>query len=220
MRNERNRPQISSSPSKLGTNEFYDPNQNKCYKFNGNILLGQQPISSSVTNINSNVNNQQSQHIHPYHHYHHHYQHVTDRNNTNSNGNNGFNNDNSNNTSSTSNNGNVNSTPLAMARERQQHPALISIMNEAQGMKFRGNMTCNIYPKYVVFIYYEVFFIIFKYFDIKYPFHFSSPQIVHIQIFNKNHGFYNRPPILQTHVDEFFWVHQLVYKKSKFASVE
>lgn len=162
MRNERNRPQISSSPNKLGTNEFYDPNQNKCYKFNGNILLGQQPISSSVTNINSNLNSQQSQHVHPYHHYHHHYQHVTDRNNTNSNGNNGLNNDNSNNTSS--NNGNVNSTPLVMARERQQHPALISIMNEAQGMKFRGNITLHL-----TYIQNMTFSHFMKFFDIHIP---------------------------------------------------
>lgn len=36
------------------------------------------------------------------------------------------------------NNGNVVVAPAAIIRERYQHPALVAIINEAQGIKFRG----------------------------------------------------------------------------------
>lgn len=124
-RNEKNRYLNQSTPNKMiVTSEFYDPNQNKYHhKLDGNILATPQSISSSATNINHAANNPQL-HSYQYHHHHQQFQHMNDRYN-----NGGTNNNNNNNTT----NGNMNGLSSAVL-----HPALLNIMNEAQGMKFRG----------------------------------------------------------------------------------
>lgn len=111
----------------LVTSEYYDPNQNKYHKLDGNILTTPQSISSSATNINHTPNNSQ---LHSYHHQHHQqFQHMNERYNTGNANHNGTNNNNNNN----NNNGHMNGLSSAVL-----HPALLNIMNEAQGMKFRG----------------------------------------------------------------------------------
>lgn len=132
-RNDEDRYSIRST-TKLNANEFYDPNQNKYYKVNGNIVTVKSAMSSSPMhhngingggiNIDSNG-----------HHHHHHHNHIINNGNGNANnGNNGAN-----------NNGNVAVAPAAIIRERYQHPALLAIMNEAQGIKFRGKCALWLY---------------------------------------------------------------------------
>lgn len=124
FRNEKNRYLNHSSPNKMVSTEYYDPNQNKYHKVDGYNLTTSQSNSSSATNINNGtVNNTQSQ-IHSYLHHHQLQQHSNEfsaNNNNNSNGN------------------------MIGFSSAVLHPALINIMNEAQGMKFRGN---HVYRKY------------------------------------------------------------------------
>lgn len=120
FRNEKNRYlNQTSTPIKIISNEMYDPNQNKYQNYNGNIITAQ--LSSSVTNINHATNNSQPQ-ASSYHH--HQLQH--DRYSMGNANLNGVNNKNS-------CNGNSNGLSSAVL-----HPALLNIINEAQGMKFRG----------------------------------------------------------------------------------
>lgn len=131
-RNEKNRYLNQSTPNKMiVTSEFYDPNQNKYHhKLDGNILATPQSISSSATNINHTANNPQLQ-SYQYHHHHQPFQHMNERYNTGNAHINGGTNKNNNNNNIT--NGNMNGLSSAVL-----HPALLNIMNEAQGMKFRG----------------------------------------------------------------------------------
>ncbi|XP_055316191.1 putative uncharacterized protein DDB_G0286901 isoform X2 [Sitodiplosis mosellana] len=143
-RNEKNRYLNQSSPNKkLVASEFYDPNQNKYHnhKLDGNISTTPQSISSSATNINHTSNNSQ---MHSYHHKP--FQHMNERYNTGSAHINGINNNNNNNTTTTNTNGNMNGLSSAVL-----HPALLNIMNEAQGMKFRDRSFSDIQqkPRYI-----------------------------------------------------------------------
>lgn len=131
-RNEEDRYSIRST-TKLNANEFYDPNQNKYYKVNGNIVTVKPTMPSSPMHhngINGGVSNIDSNG----HHHHHHHNHIINNGNGNANNANkggsggGIGN----------NNGNVVAAPAAIIRERYQHPALVAIINEAQGIKFRG----------------------------------------------------------------------------------
>lgn len=132
--------QSSSPQNKLcGANDAYDPNQNK-YHDGGPILINttsnniSSALSSSVTNVNHGTQSPQSS---PYHHHqqqqlqHHHLQmHANDRFSTGSASSNGMM------INSNKTNGiNVNSNGLSSG---VLHPALLNIINEAQGMKFRG----------------------------------------------------------------------------------
>lgn len=144
-RNEKNRHlmQSSSPQHKLCANDVYDPNQNK-YHDGGQILTNNMTtsLSSSVTNVNHGTSNTQSPQSSPYHyhqqqqqsqqqHLHHHLQmHGSDRFSTGSASLNGM----MINTNK-SNGINVNSNGLSSG---VLHPALLNIINEAQGMKFRG----------------------------------------------------------------------------------
>lgn len=128
-RNEEDRYSIRST-TKLNANEFYDPNQNKYYKVNGNIVTVKPTMTSSPMHHNGinggGINIDSNGH----HHHHHHHNHII--NNGNGNANNG------NNGGGGNHNGNVVVAPAAIIRERYQHPALVAIINEAQGIKFRG----------------------------------------------------------------------------------
>lgn len=127
---------------------MYDPNQNK-YHDGGQILPNNitTSLSSSVTNVNHGTSNTQSPQSSPYHyhhqqqhhqqqqsqqqHLHHHLQmHASDRFSTGSASLNGMMIN-----SNKSNGINVNSNGLSSG---VLHPALLNIINEAQGMKFRG----------------------------------------------------------------------------------
>lgn len=113
-RNEEDRYSIRST-NKLNANEFYDPNQNKYYKMNGNIFATKPSAMQNGNDGNGSVGPQ-----------HHHHNHIINNGNGNGNAN---------------NNGNV--VGSSVIRERYQHPALVAIINEAQGIKFRGKHTCN-----------------------------------------------------------------------------
>lgn len=110
IRNEKNRNWNQASPA---LKDYYDSNQNKYNKLDGNVLSTPQSTSTSATNINQ-MNFSASQ-IHQY---------MNDRYNM-GNGNSYSSNNN--------NNGNMNGLSSAVL-----HPALLNIMNEAQGIKFRG----------------------------------------------------------------------------------
>lgn len=131
-RNDEDRYSIRST-TKLNANEFYDPNQNKYYKVNGNIVTVKPAMSSSPMHHNG-INGAGSNIDSNGHHHHYHHNHIINNGNGNANnGNNGGN-----------NNGNVAVAPAAIIRERYQHPALLAIMNEAQGIKFRGKCACAV----------------------------------------------------------------------------
>lgn len=116
-RNEDDRFSIRSA-NKLNGNELYDPNQNKYYKVNGNIVATRTPTASPMHNGNDGHSN------------HHHASNGFDANSNNSiNG--------SSNRINMNGNG-IAATPSAVLRERYQHPALMAIINESQGIKFRG----------------------------------------------------------------------------------
>lgn len=137
FRNEKNRYlNRSSSPSKLISNDSFDPNQNKYHHFDGNILTS--PLSSSVTNINhtpSNCQPQTSSYNH-HHHHHHHLYHQLQQQQQQQHGNERFSMGNANlNGMSNKIHCTGNSTGLSSA---VLHPALLNIINEAQGMKYRG----------------------------------------------------------------------------------
>lgn len=152
-RNEKNRHLIrSSSPQNksCGANDAYDPNQNK-YHDGGQILINTTTnnittaLSSSVTNISHGTQSPQGS---PYHHHqqqqqqHLHLQlHGNDRFSTGSASLNGMMIN-----SNKSNAINVNSNGLSSG---VLHPALLNIINEAQGIKFRGRFHYE-YPKKLV----------------------------------------------------------------------
>lgn len=143
--------QSSSPQNKFCANDVYDPNQNK-YHDGGPILsnnINTSSLSSSVTNINHGTCNTQSPQSSPYHHHqqhqqqqqsqqqqqhlHHHMQmHGNDRFSTGSASLNGMMIN-----SNKSNGIHVNSNGLSSG---VLHPALLNIINEAQGMKFRGKL--------------------------------------------------------------------------------
>lgn len=124
FRNEKNRYlNQSSSPIKMVATEMYDPNQNKYQNYDGNVITSQ--FSSSVTNINHSTSNNQPQSS-----AYHHHQLQTDRFSMGNANVNGINN---------KNNCNGNSNGLSSA---VLHPALLNIINEAQGLKFRGQLKC------------------------------------------------------------------------------
>lgn len=102
---------------------MYDPNQNKYIHFDGNMMTAL--LSSSVTNINHATSNSQPQTGSCHHH--HQLQHVNGNANSNC----------ANNKANV--NGNANGLPSNVL-----HPALLNIINEAQGMKFRGKHTNHI----------------------------------------------------------------------------
>lgn len=112
---EKSRYSNQSSPLKMASNDMYDPNQNKYIHFDGNMMTTL--LSSSVTNINHATSNSQPQTGSC----HHHHQLVNGNANSNC-GNN-----------KTNMNGNSNGLSSNVL-----HPALLNIINEAQGMKFRG----------------------------------------------------------------------------------
>lgn len=115
----------------MASNDFYDPNQNKYHKLDGNVSTASQSISSSATNItHQTANNSLSQ----MYSNHHHQSQMNDRYNTRHAHMNGTNNNNNN-----INNGHMNGLSSAVL-----HPALLNIMNETQGMKFRGNITLTL----------------------------------------------------------------------------
>lgn len=133
----------SSSQTKLIANDVYDPNQNKYNSNydNGHILSSNHSnsLSSSITNINHGNTCNTQQHHSPYHHQkqqpqhlHHHLQMHggSDRFSTGNTNLNGMMMMNSNKSAV-----NVNSNGLSAG---VLHPALLNIINEAQGMKFRG----------------------------------------------------------------------------------
>lgn len=165
FRNEKNRHLIQSSPqnkfeSKLIANDVYDPNQNKYHSNydNGHISTittnHSNSLSSSITNINHGTCNAQQQHS-PYHHavqkqqlqlqqppqhLHHHIQmHGNDRFSTGNNNLNGMMMMNSNKSAV-----NVNANGLSSG---VLHPALLNIINEAQGLKFRDRSFSDIQQK-------------------------------------------------------------------------
>lgn len=108
------------------SNEFYDPNQNKYHKVDGHILATSQSNSSSASNIHSSAMNNTQSPIHSYHHHNHQLQYTNDRYNNGTAHING-----------TNNNNNTNGNMIGLS-SAVLHPALLNIMNEAQGMKFRG----------------------------------------------------------------------------------
>lgn len=123
--NEEDRYSIRST-TKLNANEFYDPNQNKYYKVNGNIVAVKPSLTSSPMRNGTNGTGNIDSNGHGHHHHHHHNHIINNGNGIANNANNG------------NNNGNVVVAPSAIIRERYQHPALVAIINEAQGIKFRG----------------------------------------------------------------------------------
>lgn len=129
-RNEEDRYSIRST-TKLNANEFYDPNQNKYYKVNGNIVTVKPTMPSSPMHHNGTNGGGTNIDSNGHHHHHHHHNHIINNGNgIANNGNNG--------SGGANNNGNVVVAPAAIIRERYQHPALVAIINEAQGIKFRG----------------------------------------------------------------------------------
>lgn len=139
-RNEKNRYLNHSSPNKMVSTEYYDPNQNKYHKVDGYNLATSQSNSSSATNINNGTGNNTQSQIHSYLHHHQLQQHSNEfsaNNNNNSNGN------------------------MIGFSSAVLHPALLNIMNEAQGMKFRGN---HVYKNTIVLTVFNIrsFFHIFS----------------------------------------------------------
>lgn len=97
-----------------------DPNQNRYYK-NDN----QSPITITPQHTPGKM-----QHLHSHsHQMQHQYQSASGNANGNA----------ANNNNNNSINGNV-QNGSSIFRERYQHPALAAIINEAQGMKFRGTL--------------------------------------------------------------------------------
>lgn len=207
----------SSSPqhqNKLcGANDGYDPNQNK-YHDGGQILINttnniNTALSSSVTNVNHGTQSPQSS---PYHHHqqqqllqHHHLQmHGNDRFSTGSASLNGMMIN-----SNKSNGISVNSNGLSSG---VLHPALLNIINEAQGMKFRGTFH---YTKHLILLNSPIDFPIFNLiftsmflthfrpvFSLSFRFHV---QIDHFRIFNKRFDhFINHQTIHRAHGDDKF----------------
>lgn len=120
IRNEKNYDWNQASPNKLSLNDYYDSNQNKYHKLDG---TPQSPSTSATNIIPTNYSPSQR-----YHH-HHQFQHFNDRYNmANGNLNTTNNNNNSNNSNAT-----INGLPSVAL-----HPALLNIINESQGTKFRG----------------------------------------------------------------------------------
>lgn len=107
-RNDEDRYSVRSTANKLNGNELYDPNQNKHYKLNGNMVTTKSAMASPMHHNGNDA------------HFHHNDNVNGNRHNGNMNGN------------------NTQAMPSPVIRERYQHPALAAIINESQGIKFRG----------------------------------------------------------------------------------
>lgn len=117
----------------------------------------------------------------------------TDRNNLNGNLN----------SANSNSDGNVMGSTSIVMRDRYQHPALITIMNEMQGLNFRGTKEILTQTFLIHFhgncfgfsqsLFYSVHFNI--YFNFEFDFNLFIFQSVHIQIINKKPGYYNNNSI-------------------------